>query len=161
MSASVASAPSDGRQPMVPPDRTLARVTLRPIGSPLPLGAFALVPAGLLLSGMQLDWFAPSDAKAIAFIVLGFAVPLQLIASVFAFLGRDALVGTGFALFAGIWLAFGLTSASGSVQQTSAPLGVFFLACGVLFMLLMGGGVAGGKTGAGAVIFAGSVRFIL
>ncbi|MGX6447876.1 hypothetical protein ACVU7I_07400 [Patulibacter sp. S7RM1-6] len=137
------------------------RVTLRPIGSPLPLGALTLVPAGLLLSGLQLGWFAQSDAKAVAFLVLGFAVPAQLVVSILAFLGRDALVGAAFGIFAGVWLAFGLTQITGSVGQTSDPLGVFFLSCGLLFVLLMGGGLAGGKAGAGAVVVAGSARFLL
>src|SRR4051812_32679235 len=73
-----------------------ARITLRPIGSPLPLGAFALVPSGLLLAGLQLGWFATAETTAIPLLLLGFAVPLQLVSSVLAFLGRDALVGTGF-----------------------------------------------------------------
>jgi succinate-acetate transporter protein len=143
------------------PDATVARVTLRPIGSPLPLGAFTLVPAGLLLAGLQLSWFSTSDAKTIALMILGFAVPLQFLASVLAFLSRDALVGSGFGLFTGIWLAFGLTEASGSVGQTSHPLGVFFLACGVIFVTLTAGGIVGGKAAAGAVILAGSARFVL
>ena len=134
---------------------------LRPIGSPMPLGAFALVPSGLLLSALQLGWLASSDRRAVAFILLGFAVPLQLVSSVFAFLSRDALVGTSFGIFAGIWLAFALTEISGSVGQTSHVLGIFFLACGALFILLVGGGFAGGKVGAGAVILAGSARFVL
>ena len=148
----------DGR---VAPSGTVARVTLRPIASPLPLGAFALVPAGLLLSGMQLGWFAQSEAMAVAIIVMAFAVPLQLVSSVFAFLGRDALVATGFGVFAGIWLAYGLTQVTGAVGQTSSVLGVFFLACSALFAMLMLGGIAGGKTAAGAVILAGAVRFLL
>jgi len=40
----------------------VARVTRRPIGSPLPLGALVLIPSGLLLAGLQLQWFAPSDS---------------------------------------------------------------------------------------------------
>ena len=84
------------------PDTTLTRVMLRPIGSPLPLGAFTLVPAGLMLAGLQLGWFSPHDAKAIPLLLLGFAVPLQLSASLLAFMARDALVGTGFGLFTGV-----------------------------------------------------------
>jgi succinate-acetate transporter protein len=153
----VSSVAADGRTPS---HSTVARVMLRPIGSALPLGAFALVPTGVLLAGQQLGWFSAQDAKAIPFLILGFAVPAQLLASVFAFLARDSLVGTGFGIFTGSWLAFGL------VQLASGPaanpvLGVFFLAVGGIFALLMGGGLAGGKTAAGAVILAGSARFIL
>lgn len=145
----------------VGPEHTVTRVTLRPIGSPLPLGAFTLVPAGLLLAGLQLGWFSPHDAKAIPLLILGFAVPLQLTSSVLAFLARDALVGTGFGLFAGVWLAFGLTGLSAGVTSANPVLGVFFLGCGALFALLMAGGFAGGKAAAGAVILAGSARFIV
>lgn len=148
----------DGR---VSPSQTFARVTLRPIGSPLPLGAFALVPAGLLLAGSQLGWFSLSDEKMIPFVLLGFAVPLQLMASVFAFLGRDSLVGTGFGIFTGGWLAYSLASLNGAPGQTSHVLGVFFLAVGAVFAMLTGGGVAGGKAAAGAVILMGSARFLL
>jgi hypothetical protein len=68
---------------------------LRPIGSALPLGAFTLVPAGMLMSGLQLGWFSPAQAKAIPLLLLGFAVPLQLLASTFGFLCCDAHVGHG------------------------------------------------------------------
>jgi len=143
------------------PEHTVTRVMLRPIGSPLPLGAFTLVPAGLLLAGLQLGWFSAHDAKSIPLLLLGFAVPLQLTASLLAFFARDALVGTGFGLFTGVWLAFGLAGLSAGVTGTNHVLGVFFLAVGGLFALLMGGGLAGGKAAAGAIILAGSARFIL
>jgi succinate-acetate transporter protein len=153
-----ATAAQDGR---VSPDRTVTRVTLRPIGSPMPLGSFTLVPAGLLLAGLQLGWFTPHDAKAIPLLILGFAVPLQLTSSLLAFMARDSLVGTGFGLFTGVWLAFGLTGLSAGLTATNPVLGVFFLACGGLFAMLMGGGLVGGKAAAGLVILAGSARFVL
>lgn len=158
MSVGAGRAAVNGR---VTPSETVARVVLRPIGSPMPLGAFTLVPAGLLLAGLQLGWFTPHDAKSIPPLILGFAVPLQLTSSLLAFMGRDALVGTGFGLFTGVWLAFGLSGLAAGVTSTNPVLGVFFLACGGLFVLLMGGGLVGGKAAAGAVILAGSARFIL
>lgn len=39
-------------------------------------------------------------------------------------------------------------------------MGVFFLAIGAVFLLLVGGGLVGGKAAAGAVILAGSTRFV-
>jgi uncharacterized protein len=146
-----------------PPDArsTVARVTLRPIGSPMPLGALALVPSGLLLAGLQLGWFSESDAAGIPLLLLGFAVPLQLVATIFAFLGRDSMVGTGFGIFTGSWLAFGLNGLVNGVTSTSHVMGVFFLAVGALFVLLMGGGVTAGKVAAGGIVFFGSLRFIL
>lgn len=142
-------------------DQTVARVTLRPIGSPLPLGAFTLAPAGLLIAGLQLGWFPVTDGKTVAYLLLGFAVPLQLVSCIFAFLGRDSLVGTGFGMFTGVWLGFALTELTSPPGATSPVLGVFFLALGGIFVLLMGGGVFGGKVAAGAIILSGSARFIL
>ena len=140
---------------------TVARVTLRPIGSPLPLGAFTLIPSGLLVAGLQLSWFPASDGKSVGYLLLAFAFPLQLLASVFAFLGRDSLVGTGFGLFAGTWLGFGLSLLTSPPGSTSPVSGVFFLGIAAVFVMLVGGGVAGGKAAAGAIILAGSVRFLL
>jgi len=65
-----------------------------PIGPSLPLGVFALVPSGLLLVGLQLQWFAPTDAKTVAYLLLGFAVPLQFASTVLAFLGRALAADT-------------------------------------------------------------------
>ncbi len=62
----------------------------------------------MLLAGLQLGWFSAHDAKAIPLLLLGFAVPLQVTATLLAFMARDSLVGTGFGLFTGVWLAFGL-----------------------------------------------------
>ena len=149
---------SNGR---MAPSSTVARVTLRPIGSPLPLGAFALVPAGLLVAGLQLGWFPAADGKSVGYLLLAFAVPLQLIASIFAFLGRDALVGTSFGIFTGTWLSFGLSLLTSAPGSTSPVLGVFFLSIAAIFLMLVGGGLTGGKVAAGAIILVGSVRFLL
>jgi succinate-acetate transporter protein len=151
----------DGMIGRLDPERSAMRVVLRPLGSPLPLGAFALVPGGVLLSGFQLGWFAQSEAHSVAILVLAFTFPLQALASVLAFLSRDALVGTGFGVFSGVWLSFGVNELVRKPGVTSAVLGVFLLSCAALLAMLMTGGFAGGKAGAGAVILAGSTRFLL
>jgi succinate-acetate transporter protein len=156
----VATLPPSGRD-RLQANHTVARVVLRPIGSSLPLGALALVPSGLLLAGLQLGWFSPSDAATVPWFILGFAVPLQLLASILAFLGRDAVVGTGFGIFTGAWLAFGLNGVTAGVAGTSKVLGVFFIALGGLFALLMLGGVVAGKVAAGMIVLAGSARFLV
>ncbi len=139
----------------------MARVMLRPIGSPLPLGVFTLVPSGLLLAGLQLQWFAVTDIRTVGYLLLGFAVPLQFASSILAFLGRDSLVGTAFGIFTGTWLAFGLTALTSPPGKASPVLGVFFLGVAGIFAMLMGGGLAGGKAAAGVVVLLGSVRFVL
>ena len=58
------------------------------------LAAFAwrvhLVPAATLLAGPQLGWFGSMDEKTIPLLILGLAVPLQMLARVLGFLGRDS-----------------------------------------------------------------------
>lgn len=147
---------ADGRWPTA--SRT--RIVLRPIGSPLPLGLLALAPAGLLLSCLQLGAFAASEASTVALIVLGFAVPLELIAAVLCFLSRDTVAGSGLGIFAGAWLASGLVLLSSAPGATSPAFGVFMLAIAGALLIIIGG-AAGGKAGPAAVIAAGSARFTL
>ncbi len=64
----------------------MARIMLRPVGSPLPLGFTALGAASLVLTGLQLAWLPQDESHQVAIVVLAFAVPLELLASVFGFL---------------------------------------------------------------------------
>jgi hypothetical protein len=50
--------------------RSWARIVLRPIGNPLPLGFLALAGATLVVSGLQLDWLQPADGKDVALILI-------------------------------------------------------------------------------------------
>src|SRR5256885_1377529 len=103
------------------------RIVLRPIGSPLPLGLMALMTAGVLLGLQQLGALGTDQQQTIALILLGFVVPLQLLATVFSFLARDTVAGTALGLFSGAWLATGLTMLSAPPGQTSPALGVFLI----------------------------------
>jgi hypothetical protein len=49
----------------------------------------ALAGASIILTGNQLSWLPVSQAHAVAIVLLVFPVPLQFLASVFGFLGRD------------------------------------------------------------------------
>jgi hypothetical protein len=79
----------------------ISRIVLRPIGSSLPLGVLALVPAGAVMGVMQLGGIPVGETKTVAVLLLGFVVPLQFIASVLSFLARDTVAGTGLGLFGG------------------------------------------------------------
>ena len=70
-----------------------------PSADPLPLGFLALAGGTLLVSGLQLGWLAGRHRAATSrWILLAFVVPLQLVASVFGFLARDIVAGTGMGL---------------------------------------------------------------
>jgi succinate-acetate transporter protein len=154
-------APSDGDLPRGSGELAgLTRIVLRPIGSPLPLGILALVPAGVLLGVLQLGGMPVTQTKTVALLLLGFVVPLQLIAAVFSFLARDTVAGTGLAVFGGTWLATALALMSGQPGERSQALGVFLLCIGATMVVLIGG-AAFGKLGPALVITCGAARFLV
>ena len=110
-----------------------ARVFLRPIGTPLPLGFFGLVVATSVLACMNLGWIPTSEQHQVAFVLMFFAFPLQLIASVLLFLVRSAPAGAGIGVQAVTWLTLGLILYSGHPGSRSATAGVLlFAAAGAL-----------------------------
>src|SRR4051794_279519 len=70
-------------------DGVEARVVLRPIATPLPLGFLALGVATFSFAALQLQWIPSSEGHTIALAVLVLTVPLQLLAAVMGFLARD------------------------------------------------------------------------
>jgi succinate-acetate transporter protein len=138
----------------------MTRITLRPIGSPLPLGFLALGGASVALSGLQLGWVPIAESKQVAVAVLVFAVPLQLLAAVFGFLARDSVGGTGMGLLAGTWLVTGVTMVLGPAGARSQVLGLllFFSAAGLLVPVVA---ASLGKVAAAAVMLGAAVRFAL
>jgi succinate-acetate transporter protein len=134
------------------------RITLRPIASPLPLGLLAVMSGGLLLSCMQIGAFPLKDQHTVALILLGFVVPLELVATIFCFLARDTVAATGLGVFTGAWFASALTLMSSPPGQTDKAFGVFLLSLAAS-MLVIVGGASFGKAGAALVILFGAARF--
>jgi len=147
--------------PSSPPtvDR-LARVVLRPIGSPLPLGFTALGGASVVLSGLQLQWFPTSDAHQVALVILVFAVPLELLASVFGFLARDSVGGTGMGVLAGSWLVTGSLLLVAAPGSPSRVLGLLLLFVATALMVPTSAATLG-KVAAAVVMFGAGARFAL
>jgi hypothetical protein len=83
-------------------DASLGRsfVFLRPIANPFALGFVGLTAATLTVAGQEIGWIPPSESHQVALIVLLSAPPLQLLACVFGFLGRDPVAATGMGLLA-------------------------------------------------------------
>jgi uncharacterized protein len=134
------------------------RVILRPIGNPLPLGFLALAGATLLVSGLQLGWLASSQGRDVALVLIAFVFPLQLVTSVFGYLGRDVVAGTGMGVLAGTWLSVGLITLTSPAGSTSDALGLFLLVAAVA-MLVPALASASGKLVATAVLSATALRF--
>lgn len=134
-----------------------AGVVLRPIGNPLPLGFIGLFVATSAFSSLQLGWIATSQSHTVALAVLVLTVPVQLVASVFGFLGRDPVAGTGMALLAGTWAAAGLATYTSPPGSSSGGLGVVLLAAGVA--MLVPAVAAHAKLLAAAVMTLSAARF--
>ena len=136
------------------------RVFLRPIASPLALGFLALGGATLLLSGLQLGWFPTSETRYVAFALMTFGAPLQLLASVFGFLARDPVAATGMGVLAATWLTVGLVKLSSAPTATSSVLGVFLVFAGAA-LLVPASSAFFGKLVPAAVLLTAALRFFL
>lgn len=133
---------------------------LRPLANPLPLGFLALGGATVLVSGLQLDWLEPTDGAQVGMILIAFVFPLQLVVSVFGFLARDVIAGTGMGILAGTWLAVGLIRLTGEPGSTSDALGLFLLFAAAA-MLVPAAAASTGKLVAFAVLATTALRLAL
>jgi succinate-acetate transporter protein len=133
-------------------------VFVRPLANPLPLGFLALAGGTLLVSGLQLEWLAPTDGAEVALILIAFVFPLQLVAAIFGFLARDVVAGTGMGILAGTWLSIGLVRLTGEPGSTSDALGLFLLLAAVA-MLVPASAAATAKLAPLAVLGTTALRF--
>ena len=136
-----------------------ARVVLRPIGNPLPLGFLALAGGTLLVSGLQLGWLPPQDGRQVGLILLAFVFPLQLVASIFGFLARDVVAGTGMGVLAGTWLSVALIQLISQPGATSDALGLLLLLAAAA-MVVPAVASATGKLVPAAVLTITAARFL-
>jgi succinate-acetate transporter protein len=131
---------------------------LRPIGNPLPLGFLGLAGGTLIVSGLQLGWLDQSQGTQVAVMLIAFVFPLQLLTSIFGYLGRDVVAGTGMGVLAGSWLSIALVMLTSAPGSTSDALGLLLLLSGV-GLLIAAVAAASGKLVATAVLGTAAVRF--
>jgi succinate-acetate transporter protein len=115
--------------------RDVVRVMLRPIGHPLPLGFLGLAAATTVLSGLQLEWYPPTEGHNVALVLIAFVFPVQLLASIFGYLARDSVAGTGMGILAGTWLTTGLIQLGAPPGSTSKALGTLLLVAAVAMLV--------------------------
>lgn len=157
----MAGDPSDGpRAHGAAVDHLAARVFLRPLGSPLPVGLAGLAVASLLLSGLDLGWVSVTECKHVGALLLVTAVPLQAVALGFALLARDGAAATGMGVLATSWAAIGVAHLLSPAGSTSKALGLVLLAVGAL-LLGAGGAQAIGKPLPGLAVVLAAARFVL
>lgn len=141
-------------------DESLVRVVLRPLANPLPLGFLALAGATLLLSGLQLAWLPGGEGTAVALVLLAFAFPTQLVASILGYLARDVVAGTGMGVLAGTWLAVALVILTSPPGATSRALALHLWLAGAA-MLVPAAGAVTGKLVPAAVLATTALRFLV
>ncbi|WP_405752699.1 GPR1/FUN34/YaaH family transporter [Streptomyces sp. NBC_00012] len=134
--ASASAAGTDdapGNQPDTPPGRrfepdlrSMTRINLHPIASPMPLGFFTVAIASVMTGCLQLGLFETEARRAVALCVLP-AFALQFLVSILAFGARDVIAATLMGTFASSWLAYALVMFSGAAESLRV-LGVFNLA---------------------------------
>lgn len=112
-----------------------ARIMLRPMGTPLPLGILALGIASFVLSGVELHVVPQSAQHDIALVLFAFVAPAQLLAGILGFWARDPVAGTGMGVLAGTWLITGLTLHSGHPGGRVPALGLLLCASAVALLV--------------------------
>ncbi len=121
------SEPGGGPGRRFEPDlRSMTRINLRPIASPMPLGFFTVAIASVMTGCLQLGVLDTPDRRAVALCVLP-AFALQFLVSILAFGARDVIAATLMGVFAGSWLAYALVMGTGA-HGGPEVLGVFNLA---------------------------------
>src|SRR3954463_3546756 len=121
---------SNGR----PHDQT--RIMLRPIGSGLPLGFFSFGIGMLLLACQAIGWIPVGEQRDVGLLLASFVFPLELIATIVAFLARDTLGATTLGLFTTSWLALGWADITAVPGTTSVALGVYQFGFATVVLLL-------------------------
>ena len=110
------------------------RIFLRPIANPLPMAFVGLGGATVALSALQLGWVSTAEVAKVGLLVVLVAVPLQALASVMGFLGRDPVGATGAGTLAVSWAAIGFVTLLSPPGARSQVLGLvlFYLAAVLL-----------------------------
>ena len=112
------------------------RIFLRPIASGLPLGFYSFGIGMLLLGSLAIGWIPVTQQKDVGMLLMSFVFPLELVATVFAFLARDTLGATTLGLFTTSWLALGWADLTSPPGKPSAALGIYLFGFATAILLI-------------------------
>ncbi|PXY20829.1 hypothetical protein [Prauserella muralis] len=136
------------------------RITLRPIASPLPLGFLAFAMGSGLLSMEQFGFFGTGQEHNTMLLLAVFIFPMQLLASVFAFLGREPVAATALGVIAFSWPATALVTVLADQGATNPLAGGLSAVIALVLALLAAPGLQG-KPVVGTVVTLGAARYTL
>lgn len=111
------------------------RVALRPLANPLPVGFLALAVVSTTYAGVQLGWVPTGESRIAAYAALGLAAPLQLLAAVMGFWGRDPVAATGLSLQCGLWTLTGVVTLATPPGSTTAVFGLLLVCLGLALLV--------------------------
>ena len=106
------------------------------MGSELPLGFFSFSIGMLLLGTQSLGWIPAPEQRDVGMILVAFVFPLELVATLFAFLARDTLGATTLGLFGASWVTLGWSEITAKPGATSTALGVYLFGFAAIALLL-------------------------
>jgi uncharacterized protein len=115
--------------------RSMTRIVLRPIGSPMPLGFFTVAIDSALVSALQWGAIPASADRAVGLVVFP-AFVVQAIVGIFAFLGRDSLAATLMLSFATTWMVDALVFWLSPADADDA-LGTFLIVFAVFAAIML------------------------
>jgi succinate-acetate transporter protein len=136
------------------------RVVVRPYGSSIPLGFFAFGIGMFLYAALDAPWIKATQGHSIGLLLAGFVAPLELVATIFAFLARDTVAAATLGLFAGSWFVGGLTTMQAKPGVLDPAVGYFLIAFTVVVLLLAAAAVLG-KPFIAVLLFVSAVRGLL
>ena len=116
---------------------------LRPVGSGLPLGFLSFAIGMLILGCQATGWIPVAEQRNGGMILMAFVFPLELTATIFAFLARDTLGATTLGLFTTSWLTLGWLEVASSPGRTSVTVGIYLFGFAGAVLLLSGLSTAG------------------
>jgi succinate-acetate transporter protein len=107
--------------------RRIDVVAVHPRAAPLPLGYAALACGSVVLASLHLGWIPVTQGHEVGLLLLVFVAPLQTVAALMAWSGRDTPQMTELGLLAVVWLASGLIETRVPPGGTSDALGILQL----------------------------------
>jgi hypothetical protein len=139
---------------------SIARIFVRPLASPLPLGFFAFGVGTALLSGVELQWLPASEKAIVATVLLGYVAPLELLACIFGFLSRDTGTATAMGIFGSGWVTLAISFLLAGLTSRSTTIGMF-MTLDALAVISLAIASISPKPLLGILLFLAAARFAL
>jgi succinate-acetate transporter protein len=90
----------------------------------------------LLLACSAIGWIPAAEQHELGMLLMSFVVPLELLATIMAFLARDTLGATTLGLFTTSWLALGWSDLVAAEGARSVTIGIYLFGFATIALLL-------------------------